>query len=84
MSKNGRFWAKNERGASDCFLDCELQNYFFLGGRFHPQTIPRKPSVDTAKADRYVGCHSRELVIVVTWRHYRAGRESFRFAYRFP
>ena len=50
----------------DCLLDRELQNYVFLEGRFHAQKIPREPSVDTAKAGRYVGCHSRGLVIVVT------------------
>lgn len=39
----------------DCLLDRKLRKYVFVGRRLDLQTSLRKPSVDAAKADRYVG-----------------------------
>jgi hypothetical protein len=56
----------DSRFKGDCLLDCELQDYVFLGGRVYAQTSSRKPSVDIGEAFWQVGCQSRELVCAPT------------------
>jgi hypothetical protein len=36
----------------------------------HSNCIYLEHDANTSKVGRRVGCHSRELVFVVTWRHY--------------
>jgi ketosteroid isomerase-like protein len=58
------------RGSNEvAYLTANYKTTFSSAGRLQPYTSPRKPSVDTAKASRHVGCHPSELVIVghATW-----------------